>query len=139
MLGLAMAATAAMAAPPCEREVPLFMDGYARDLRGGDRAAIAARYSAKGAYLLGFEAKARLTPAAIRARYSEGWQKPDAFEWRDLSVETLGPDRCLVTGGFAWTAGPRTVPLAYTAILVRERGGLRIALEHENPLVPPRP
>lgn len=132
---------AMLAATPvdCARDVPKFMDGYAADLRAGDRAAIAARYSRSGAYLLGFEAKRLHTPAEIAARYAgPGWQKPDGFAWNDLTVETAGPDACLVTGGFTCTAKGRSAPAAYTGLLVREDGMLRLRIEHENLLPPSR-
>ena len=122
----------------CAAEGAAFMDAYANDLRAGDRAAIAARYSAQGAYLNGFEAKVFNSRTEIMAQYAgPGWQKPDAFEWRDLSYEAVGAEGCVVTGGFTWTSGEHTGELAYTALLRREQGEWRIRLEHENLLAPP--
>ncbi|GAA4010540.1 hypothetical protein GCM10022211_26270 [Sphingomonas humi] len=115
------------------------MASYAADLAKGDRGAIASRYSGNGAYSLGFGPKTRESFEAIGKRYAgPEWQKPDKFEWTDLSFEQLGQDHCLVAGGFNWTVGQRTAAMAYTAVLKRERGVLRIILEHESMLTPPR-
>lgn len=132
------AASAEPQADDCAAGGAAFMDAYANELRAGDRAAIAARYSAQGAYLNGFEAKAFKSHPAITAQYAgAGWQKPDAFDWRDLSYEAIGSEGCVVTGGFTWTSGDHTGELAYTALLRQEQGGWRIRIEHENLLAPP--
>jgi hypothetical protein len=132
---------ASLAAPvpqvDCKVAAPAFMASYATDLLAGDRPALVARYAARGAYFLGFEAKSFDAPATIAQHYAgAAWQKPDAFSWQALSVEQLGPAACLVTGGFRWTARGRTMDFAYTAVLRGEAGGLKIQLEHENPLTP---
>ena len=141
-IALVVSAVLGTAAPDskpvdCGRDAPAFMAAYARDLSAGDRAAIAGRYSRSGAYSLGFGAKSLDSPEAITKRYAgPAWQKPDAFEWQDLSYEQLGPATCLVAGGFRWTKQGRTGTLAYTSVLRAEEGGLRIMLEHENLLKP---
>jgi ketosteroid isomerase-like protein len=134
--GLLMAAPAA-AQPAVIAEAQAFMAAYAKDLAAGDRAAVAARYSRAGAYALGFAPKRFDAHAVIVANYAgSGWQKPAAFAWRDLSYEPIGPDAVAVTGGFDWTAEQAGEPVrfAYTGILRREAGTLRIRIEHENPL-----
>jgi hypothetical protein len=139
ILAAAIAAQTAGVPLDCARSGPAFMRSYAEDLAKGNRKAIAARYSAGGAYMLGFQAKTRDSFEAIGRRYAGSeWQKPDRFAWTDLSYEQLGPDTCLVAGGFDWTSGERMAALAYTAVLRRENGALRIILEHENMLAPPR-
>ena len=132
---LAVAARADEPADSVVTEAQAFMEGYARDLAAGDRTAVADRYSRSGAYLLGSGAKVLERYAGIVADYSEHWQAPAAFAWRDLSFEPLGHDRIVVTGGFEWTSRDATAPTAYayTALLIREDGELRIRLEHENP------
>jgi hypothetical protein len=111
------------------------MRDYAIELSAGDRGALAKRYSTKGAYSLGFEPNSYDSLAAITRRYGDAnWAKPDQFAWENLSYEQLGPDTCLVVGGFRWAASGRTARLAYSGILRREDGGLRIIMEHENML-----
>ena len=135
LLVAAVLGTAAADPSPvdCGRDAPAFMSAYARDLSAGDRVAIAGRYSRSGAYSLGFEAKILDSPEAITRRFAgSAWQRPEAFEWQNLSYEQLGPTTCLVAGGFRWTAQGRTATLAYTSVLRAEEGGLRIMLEHEN-------
>ncbi|WP_114228867.1 hypothetical protein [Sphingomonas ginsengisoli (ex An et al. 2013)] len=135
LLSLLAAAVASSTNVDCATAVPAFMASYAADLQAGNRAAIAGRYSAGGAYSLGYEAKSFDSAAAIARRYTGAeWQKPDAFAWQALSVEQLGPGACLATGGFRWTQGAGSMDFAYTAVLRAEPAGLRILLEHENPL-----
>lgn len=127
-------ATGPQRAATTEAEAKEFMAGYARDLRAGDRDAIAARYDRRGAYMTGRGRKALASPDSIRAIYrSASWTAPARFEWRDLSYEVLGPDAVLVTGRFDWTTGEGpTLPASYTALLVRRNGGWRIRAEHED-------
>ncbi len=138
MLNMMFAGAAAAVSPPsvdCLHSAPLFMREYAGELSAGDRDALARRYSAKGAYSIGFGPKSFETRAEIARRYAgASWRKPDQFAWDDLSYEQLGKDTCLVVGGFRWTASGRTALLAYTAVLRREGKALRIILEHENVL-----
>jgi hypothetical protein len=117
-----------------ETEAREFMAGYARDLRAGDRPAIAARYDRRGAYMAGSGEQQLASPDSIRARYQSGsWTAPARFEWRDLSYEAIGADAVLVSGRFEWTtAAGQTFPASYTAVLVREGGRLRIRAEHED-------
>jgi hypothetical protein len=140
---LAVAAAACVSMPRqavgIEAEAREFMAGYARDLRAGARDAIAARYDARGAYMIGRGAKALLSPDSIRARYHRPtWTAPARFDWCDLSYEVVAPDAVLVTGRFEWTTGAgQTIPASYTSLLVRREGGLRIRAEHED-FGPPR-
>jgi hypothetical protein len=132
---LAGAAVVPTDAVDCVKSVPSFMREYARDLLAGSRAALARRYSSKGAYSLGFQPKSYDSLAQIAQRYAgTKWRKPDDFAWQDLSFEQLGSDTCLVAGSFRWTASGSTGTLAYTAVLRREGQDLRIILEHENVL-----
>lgn len=133
-----LGAAAAVSSPvDCRRDAPAFMAAYAEDLSAGDRTAIAGRYSRSGAYALGARAKTFNGPEATVQHYAAAtWQKPDAFEWLDLSYEQLGPTTCLVAGGFRWTAQGRTAAFAYTSVLRAEDGVLRIMVEHENRLAP---
>lgn len=117
-----------------EADAQEFMAGYARDLRAGDRQAIAARYDQRGAYIAGGGEQQLTTPEAIRARYQNvGWSAPARFEWRGLSYEPVGSDAVLVSGKFEWTTSAgQTLPASYTALLVRQDGVLRIRAEHED-------
>jgi hypothetical protein len=135
MIAAALAAQTSAKAVNCGTAAPRFMSAYAADLARGDRRAIAARYSARGAYSVGFEPKTRDSFEAIGKRYADdGWRRPDKFDWQDLSYEQLGFNTCLVVGGFSWTDSGRTAQMAYTAVLRRESNDLRIILEHENTL-----
>lgn len=124
------------AQPPIVAEARAFMDGYARDLVAGDRAAIAGRYQRRGAWRLGegggeFDSHARIVAGYAGPR----WGPPQRFEWQDLSYRQAGADAVQVTGRFAWTpADGRPRPFSYSALLVREEGVLRIRLEDERPL-----
>jgi hypothetical protein len=127
-------ATVPTPAASIETEAREFMAGYARDLRAGDRPAIAARYDRRGAYMAGGGEQQLASPDSIRARYQSGsWTAPSRFEWRDLSYEAIGPDGVLVSGKFDWTtAAGQTLPASYTALLIRRDGRLRIRAEHED-------
>lgn len=121
------------------REAETFMESYARDLRGGAREAIAARYDSRGAYFVG-GGQSSLVPAdSIRAQYATRWSPPASFEWRGLAYEPVGPDAVVVTGRFVWgRASGAPLTFSYTGLLVRRDGRLRIRLEDEDP-APPRP
>jgi len=114
-------------------EAEAFMAGYARDLRAGDRAAIAARYDRRGSWRVGGGTK-RFEPWALtRDHYAGPWTPPASFAWSDLSYEVLGPDAVLVTGLFRWgLAGRDPLIFSYTGLLVRQGRELRIRLEDES-------
>ena len=116
-------------------EAQAFMDAYARDLRSGDRAAIAARYYRGGAWFVGNGEKSFHTNAEIEAIYTGAqWSPPASFGWRDLSFEPLGPDAIVVVGLFDWGTGESEAPItvSYTGLLLRQGGELRIRLEDES-------
>jgi hypothetical protein len=116
-------------------EARTFMEGYARDIRAGDRAAIAARYDRTGAYRLGNGHKEFQPYDSIVALYQRpGWSPPAAFEWHDLSFEGIGPDAVVIAGRFLWSEPAVTTPVrvSYTALLRRQDGVLRIRLEDES-------
>lgn len=117
-----------------------FMAAYAGELAAGDRAALPARYSREGAHLVGLGPARFLSRDALAARYAgPGWRPPASFAWRDLTYEAVGVDAVLVVGGFDWgpASGGPARPYAYSALLRREDGALRIRIEHENLLPPP--
>ena len=116
-------------------EAQAFMSGYAKALAAGDREGIAGRYNRAGAYFLGNGLKTRAEFLAILARYAgPGWTPPAAFEWRDLSFVPAGAEAVVVAGRFAWTVTAADAPIefSYTALLKRQDGVLRIALEDES-------
>jgi hypothetical protein len=113
------------------------MDAYTRELRAGDRAALAARYDEAGAYLVGPGGRDLLPSDAIAARYRDpAWQPPAAFAWQELSFDALGPDAVLVVGRFVWTRAPGQPPVRvdYSAVLRRRAERLRIRLEDQGPI-----
>ena len=119
------------------REAETFMAAYAEDLAAGNRSAIAARYSRDGAHMLGFGPAKLRSHADLVTRYaSPEWQPAKRFAWRDLSYEVLDRNAVLVVGGFEWDDGDGKPAglFAYTGLLRRENGALRIRVEHENPL-----
>ena len=116
-------------------EARRFMESYARDLRNGARAAIAARYDRAGAFQVGMGRKSLQSHAEIAAKYAAPtWQPPASFAWQDLSYEALGPDAVLVVGRFDWGPRPQQPPIrfSYTAVLRLRDGALRIRLEDES-------
>jgi hypothetical protein len=116
-------------------EARTFMEDYARDLRAGDRAAIAARYDRTGAYRLGNGHKEFEPYDSIVALYQgPAWSPPAAFEWHDLSFEAVGPDAVVIAGQFLWSVPADSTPIrvSYTALLRRQDGVLRIRLEDES-------
>ncbi len=120
---------------PIVREAEAFMEGYAADLRAGDRAAIADRYDRRGAWRLGNGEKSFDSWEGIRTFYgSASWEPPSSFAWRDLSFEPMGRDAVLVAGLFDWGSvdGKPPVTVSYTGVLVRQGGKLRIRLEDES-------
>ena len=127
------------------QEARTFMEGYARDLLAGDRAAVAARYDRSGAYFLGNGRKEFTPYDSIVAQYAAAtWTPPASFAWRDLSFEPAGPDAVVVAGQFIWgaAAGAPSLTMSYTALLHRQEGALRIRVEDESfdpSTLPPRP
>jgi hypothetical protein len=109
-----------------------------RELAAGDRAAIAARYDRRGAYLQGFAGDVYDTHQAIAAFYAgPQWRPPRAFAWQNLRYEPVGRDAVLVVGRFIWTPGSgEPVTASYSALLVRQGRQLRIRLEHESAATP---
>jgi hypothetical protein len=127
-------APAAARSDPIVAEARAFMEAYARDLVGGNREALTARYDRRGAWRVGSGQKALDSFDAIRAFYSGPWSPPEAFAWVDMSFEPLGPDAIVIVSKFLWTdrgaKAPRTI--SYTGLLVRQDGELRIRLEDED-------
>lgn len=132
----AVAAAQTAAGPAVVAEAQAFMEGYARDLLAGDRAAIAARYDRSGAWMV-HAGQARLMPYdAIARRYAEQWSPPTAFEWRDLVFVPSSDDAITVIGRFLWTDESGSADLlSYHGQFAREDGELRILVEDEA-LVP---
>ncbi|HEY0780615.1 MAG TPA: hypothetical protein VGD56_21845 [Gemmatirosa sp.] len=115
-------------------EARAFMDGYGRDLRAGNRAALGARYDTAGAYAVSMGRKALRPYAEIVAGYATA--PPQRITFRDFSYEVLGPGAVLVAGLFDLAAADTArAPLtfAYIGVLRRGPGGLRLRLEHESP------
>jgi hypothetical protein len=122
------------------REAEAFMESYANDLRAGAREAIAARYDARGAYMVGGGQSTLLPADRIRTVYTTRWSPPASFEFRGLAYEPVGPDAVVVTGQFLWgEAGEAPRTFSYTGLLVRRDRQLRIRLEDEDPAPPPPP
>ena len=111
----------------------VFMADYARDLRAGDRDAIAARYDPRGVY---FDMRGKMTlfvMDSVRAMYHGPWRPPTSFEWHDLAFEPAGSGAMVVTGRFDWGgANGRIIPMRYAALLCRQAGTWRIRVEDES-------
>lgn len=120
-------------------EAGAFMDAYGNDLRTGNREALAGRYDRRGAYVMFNGERQFAVWDSLAAQYRTGWRPPAAFEWRDLVFEPAGPDAAVVNGYFFWTLREGEAPMRfrYTALLVRQEGGLRIRLEDESIVLPP--
>lgn len=133
----ALLGACAPAASPTPRdpaaEARAFMEGYGRDLIGGNREGIADRYDRRGAYLLGNGRKDLEPFDSIAARYRTEWSPPPSFEWQNLSFEPVGPDAVAVAGRFLWgREGAAPLAASYSALLVRQEGRLRIRIEDES-------
>ncbi|HEV2865435.1 MAG TPA: nuclear transport factor 2 family protein [Allosphingosinicella sp.] len=117
-----------------QAEAAAFMEAYGRELAAGDFPAIARRYHRGGAWRVGAGESRFETYAEIAAFYAGEQWTPASFAWRDLAYEPVGPDAVVVTGLFQWGRRERGEPLlvAYTGLLVRQDGELRIRLEHES-------
>ena len=132
-------ATERAAANALVAEAQAFMAGYARDLAGGNREGIIARYDPRGAYFVGQGRKELVPPDSTAAIYRSRWQPPASFAWRDLSYEVAGPDAVVVTGLFDWGLdGGRTLTFSYTGLLLRRDGRWLIRLDDESGAPPPR-
>jgi hypothetical protein len=128
------------AASALVREAEAFMEGYARDLRGGERERIIERYDPRGAYFVGQGRKTLLPLDSIQASYRGRWRPPFSFEWQDLSYEVVGPDAVVVTGRFTWgLSAEQRLSFSYTGLLLRQDGRLRIRLEDESGAPAPPP
>ncbi|HEX2764377.1 MAG TPA: hypothetical protein VHM92_11135 [Allosphingosinicella sp.] len=128
---------------PIVGEARMFMARYAQDLLEGRRAELAGRYDRRGAWRVG-PSKVVFEPwSTIEANYARRWSAPSSFEWQDLVYEPAGPDAVTVIGRFLWGPGPdgRKPPVlfAYSALLVRQDGALRIRMEHESAAAEPAP
>jgi hypothetical protein len=128
---------------PTERllaEARSFMEQYERDLRAGDREAVARRYDARGAWSVGHGRSKLMTQEELRTRYLTKWTPPESFSWKDLVYEAVGADAVLVTGLFEWkTAGKPAASCSYSGLLVGGLGKLAIRLEDESCALPPPP
>lgn len=116
-----------------------FMDAYARDLRLGSRAALAARYAPAGVRQIQPGRVQESSLDEVKAFYQDAWSPPIAFAWRDLKYDVLAEDAVLVSGAFDWTLRSWLSPVSYqyVALLRREPNNeFRIALEAESPVPP---
>lgn len=122
-------------APSIVHEARSFMDGYAEDLRSGNRAGIAARYDEAGAWIVRYGSAVAVTHDQIVDRYATAWEPPAAFAWRDLVFVPAGSNSVTVIGRFDWTdADGGTDRVTYNGLLVRTARGLRIRIEDEVPV-----
>jgi hypothetical protein len=117
-------------------EARQLMQGYADDLRAGDRAALAARYARQGAW--------RLTPDSRFVRRQQweeirdafaapDWSRPAHFDWFTLNFHFIDSNNVAVVASVDRSGGSPAFTHLYSALLVREEGVLRIRLEHEAP------
>lgn len=135
MTSPAMAAAQTPPEPDIVVEARAFMESYARDLRAGDRPAIASRYDRSGAWMASAGQARLISHDVIARRYAEDWSPPSAFEWRDLVFIPSGESAITVIGRFVWTSADGTPDLiSYHGQFVREDGELRILVEDETPV-----
>lgn len=131
----ALAQTAPEPEPAILAEARAFMDTYAEDLRTGDRAGLAARYDADGAWIVHYGEARHVIHEQIVSRYLTGWEGPAAFAWRDLTFVPAGEDAVSVIGRLDWTTPEGEVQrITYNGLLVRSADGLRIRIEDEMPI-----
>ena len=111
-----------------------FMASYAKELRNGDRVALAARYHPDGSFVVGDGKKALETHDETVAYYLSEWQRPQGFEWQDMSFEPAGSGAIVVIGKFNWRKMGATegTTYSYTALLVPVAGQLKIRVEDES-------
>lgn len=143
-LALAALATTATGAwsqvqPPIVVEARQFMEGYARDLANGDRAAIASRYDRAGAFFLVAGGREFVSHEALTKDYRETWTPPTSFVWRDFHFDPVGDEAVVVNGSFVWGDKSAKRVVTYTGFLRRQDGQLRIRLEDETPAAPASP
>ncbi len=116
-----------------ERELKMFFDAYAEDLRKHRREEIANRYDTRGYYRMGNGAKALRTFADTKQRYLTQWSGPKSFEWNDLSIEVLSPTSAVVIALFDWqSASGEMQTISYTGVLTKQSGDWRIRVEDES-------
>lgn len=135
--GMSEAAERSMIAGQARR----FMQDYARDLRAGDRAALADRFDRGGAWRLTPDSRywVRQDWQQIRDTFAApDWRPPAHFDWFTLDLQVVDRDAVAVAavvdrGG----SGDRAAFHLYSALLVRGRDGFRIRMEHLAP-APPR-
>jgi hypothetical protein len=120
---------------PLVADAQTFMAWYAHDLRKGNREGIIARYDRRGDYIPTDE-KGYHSFEEVGAIYrGKEWSAPASFEWKGLVYEPMGADAIMVTGHFVWGLPVgKSLTFAYTGVLVRQEGQLRIRLEHESPI-----
>jgi hypothetical protein len=125
--------TSARGSVPIDIDAREFMAGYADDLRHGRRLSIVDRYDRRGAWRVGEGEKNFESWELIRAAYMTQWTPPVRFSWRELSYEIVSDDAVIVVGLFDWgLADGRKLTFAYTGLLVRIDGELKIRLEDES-------
>ena len=116
-----------------EREVRLFFDSYAEDLRQHRRESIANRYDPRGVFFLGNGRKTLESFETVKNLYLTKWAGPKSFEWKDVSVEVLSPEAAVVVGRFEWqTASGQLLKFSYTGLLIKREGKWRIRVEDES-------
>ena len=122
-------------------EARQMMETYARDLRAGDRTALAAHFSRYGAWRFTADSAfyTRQDWEGIRDAFAApSWRPPARFDWFTMGFDYRGPDVVAVAATIDRGTEPdRPVTHLYTALLVRENGAFRIRMEHEAP-APPR-
>lgn len=116
-----------------EKEIILFYDSYADDLRKHRREAITNRYDNRGYFRVGNGTKTFMPFEEIKKWYLTGWSGPVLFEWKNLSFEVLSPEAVVVTGLFdLQTIQQQLLTYSYSALLVKKTAGWRIRIEDES-------
>lgn len=133
LAGVLLAGAAQAQPPKVVAEAEAFMAAYGKDLAGGDRAAIAARYDRSGAFFLVNGGRQFKDHAEIVRRYADDWRPPASFTWRNLHFDAVGEDAVVVNGEFEWGVLDGATTYTYTGFLRRQDGVLRIRLEDETP------
>ena len=112
---------------------------YGMAISAPRREALAGFYSPVGAIRVINGTRRELTRGQLDSVYRGPWNPPEYFAWEELTYDSIGVGRVVVTGGFRWKArgDPDTTRFLYAALLEAADSGMTIRVEVETAR-PPR-